>query len=320
MHDSRGRSFACLLTAAVAGLVMLPAASDDKTGPLLGFDERCSLADGSLVKLIRPPHPASRMAFLRHAPRHLLVPPGIVLVPENMERASLVLAWRDGNLTLVHTELGGTTTLATVLTHALGVGFRQLRGDGRRMNTLIPGDIVINGDADAEDLVADFERLARDELKEPIQIAVRNEIVNVVVAHGNADAEQLAAGGLRLVFHAPESRFENRAEISGAGTWRRLLREVGNCVGAPIIDDAECNEPDRVLMWTLVLPQPQPITDAAEFRDPKRMEAYRKEMELMSQELRENGIKALQEATGVTLREEKRMLPLMYIEDRALDP
>jgi hypothetical protein len=284
-----------------------PGLAQGQVAAQLEFEERCHLPQGEYLKRVLPPHPASRTEFLKSAPLHLL--PGFIPNVADSAPKSLLLVWKDSKLTLVHAEPRVDYPLSNVVTRGMGLSVRQLRGSGRLLNLSVPGDIIIDGDADPKDVVAAIEHIIRDELKQRANLTVKTEIADALVARGNIDVKALATRKLRLVCHPEKTAAEDFAEVTRTGTWRQLLMSVADAAGYAVVDETPPS--NELLTWTVVMPQPQPITNVADFQNKAKMKRHGDLMLRLGQEKKVAGPAALRQVTGAEINVEQR--PIMLI-------
>jgi RNA polymerase sigma factor (sigma-70 family) len=268
-----------------------PPAKD--AGPAKDADDQLTklyaLPDGAVLKRVAPPFADARMAYYRkdHADQAKLIPGG----PTNM-----FFRWKDGKLSNWGMSFGGSGCSVPTLAEMLaGIYPQEIDGDGKLLEEQVTGDFVVREGAPVEKVVACLDEILRKECELPVKLTQRDVARDVFVVKGRWKSAPLAGRNENEVDLYGKQLVPNSGAGGGSGDLARFLRAAGSFMGRRLVSEVEA-PPKGEVSWYNNRRSP--------FTEEQRLEDTDPELVL----------KHLTEQTGLTFKEERRKVRILFVE------
>jgi RNA polymerase sigma factor (sigma-70 family) len=259
------------------------------------FTKLYALPDGAVLKRVAPPFADARLAYYRkhHASQATAIPEG----PTNM-----FFRWKDGKLSNWGMSFGGSASSVPTIAEVLaGIYPQDIDGDGALLEEPVPGDFIVREGAPAEKVVARLDEILRKECALPVKLTLREVERDVFVVKGRWKSAPV------------EGRKENEVELygkqlvpnSGAGggtdDFAGFLKAAGSFMGRRLVSEVEA-PPRGKVSWYNNLRSPFTAEQRLEDTDPERV------------------LKHLTEQTGLTFKEDRRKVRILFVERAETKP
>jgi RNA polymerase sigma factor (sigma-70 family) len=247
-----------------------------------------ALRDEEDLKCVKPPYPESRKGlwhiFLKGWDRD--EPP-----------SNAVFRWNKGELKHWSSILGAPgPTLANLLPTLAPLQSEEIEGDKELLQERFEADFIVRPGVPAERTVASLEKVLQKEFELPVKLTFREVERTVYVASG------------RYRFVPVKGRADKRIELygkdlvdpkygnHGSGDFTGILRGAGSFIGKRIVAGRIEDAPAAQLRWHGNV--------LAAFTEKQRQEAHDAEAVLGH----------LTEQTGLSFKEEKRSVRVLFVE------
>jgi hypothetical protein len=253
------------------------------------FTKLYALPDGAVLKRVAPPYSDARQAYYRKLYEHRakLVPEG----PTNM-----FFRWKDGKLSNWGMHFGASASrVPTVVEMLAGIYRQDIDGHGELLEEPITGDFIVREGAPAEKVVARLDEILRKECELPMKLTLREVERDVFVVKGRWKSTPLAGRKENEVELYSKQLVPNSGAGGGSGDLARFLKAAGSFMGRRLVSEVEA-PPKGEVSWYNNLHSP--------FTEEQRLEDTDPELVL----------KHLTEQTGLTFKEERRKVRILFVE------
>jgi hypothetical protein len=171
----------------------------------------------------------------------------------------------------------------------------EIEGDKELLkSSQIRGDWILREGTPKKVAVADFERILNKEGNLHVRLRLRDVERKVIVATGEFKFHRLPSPlpGQNVVF-----LYDKKPETHGGGSgdFKKFIKDMGLFIGTRIVSDLK-SQPKDDFVWYFGDSMPNPLLEKVNDRDPA------------------NVLKHVTEQTGVTFKEETRVVPVLFVE------
>jgi hypothetical protein len=249
------------------------------------FSRIYALQPNEIFKRIAPPFASARLAFFRaesYGQSNADPPAAMTITFEP-----------DGTFRPTAIRFNGTERLSDVIVSLLHVYPQDIDGDPTLLDTPIPGDFIVRDGTTAEQLLGPIQQMMGDELETPMTLVFHNVERPVIVLKGQWSFKPLLNGaGDRDVIQLYASKLTNQGGGGGGGDAQQMVNWLGRYINRPVVLEATGVPP--TVSWR---------QNGSEITSPADATLV---------------LNHLQEQTGLSWSEEKRMVRRLSVE-RAAD-
>ncbi len=208
------------------------------------FNQVYDLADGEVVRRIRPPFVPARSAFWKAtnnpAPGDRMPPPDQMVFVWNGQIATAGEAW------------GQVDLLNMVLQSVMRWNTGDFEGLPDLLTRSVPGDWVVRAGATEQEKVAGLLAILQRDVDPAITIQKQQVERETIVARGKFEYQPHvdASGGNQMILYSDPYVAEDGGG-GGAGTLAQFLNAMGNCAGMQVVDEVDRDRPEMVSWHTL---------------------------------------------------------------------
>jgi RNA polymerase sigma factor (sigma-70 family) len=270
-----------------------PAADEELTKALNELKKTYALPDGEDVKCVKPPFPASRREWFRIANMRRIMVKGTDAPP-----TSMIFRWNKGDLQHWSASFGTEgPEVASLLTSIAGIYPPETEGDAVLLKDTIEADFVVREGAPAEKVVAGLEKVLRKEFQAPVKMEFREVERRVYVAAGKYRFVPVKGRPADRIELYARDLGDPKLGGGGSGNFDELLQWTGRFIGKRIVAGKIEDAPKDRVSW-------HDNTPSGPFTIEQWEEAHEAEPVL----------KHLADQTGLTFKEEKRRVRVLFVE------
>jgi len=264
-----------------------PASPPTQDGWRARFDAAYLLKDGEVVKHIRPPFIAERVAFYR-SEESLREQAKVIPEPPNY----FTFHQSDGKIQNWGLGFIGSDrhTLYYVLRHVFGLKRFEIQGSAVLLNLSMEGDWTLRDGAELPALMGALETILRRELNRNVRCEKRGVERGVIVARGRPQVQNENA----VRIYAEDASDDGAG--GGTGKITEFLAHVGDTLGLPVVSEVGDREP-RKISWE------------------NHADANYTTMDSRLNELTEKVLKNISDQTGIAFTREKRTIDVWFVTD-----
>jgi hypothetical protein len=189
----------------------------------------------------------------------------------------------------------GSDVLPTLLQTLIDVYPEEIEGDADLLKEPIKGDFIVREEVAAEKVVSRLEEILRKECRMPVKLAFREVERKVIVATGKYAFKPLKQGRENEVEIYGKQLVENSGAGGGGGTFPEFLSWVGMFIERRIVGELD-EMPKLRMSWNYHRRSPSTAEERREDTDPEAV------------------LKHVTEQTGLTFKEAKRKVRVLFVE------
>ncbi len=171
----------------------------------------------------------------------------------------------------------------------------EIEGDAKILKTAVTGDWIFREDVPAERTVGLLESILQRSLRQRIKLTFRQVARDVVVARGRYRYVPLPRRSKNQIDLYGKQLVITDQEFSRTGEFPRFLKEVGQFIGRPIVNEVE-------------LPAKEPVSWFTHVRSPFTKQMHREDHD------EELVLKHLHEQTELTFSREMKPIRIFFVE------
>ena len=205
------------------------------------FNRVYGLADGEVVKRIRPPFPPERTEFWKANDR------------KKRDAPDQMVLLSGGQFTFASRGWGQVDPLKSVLQSVMGWNTGDFEGPADLLAKPVPGDWVVRAGATEQEKVAGLLAILQRDVDPAITIEKQQQAAReTIVARGKFEYQpHVDASGTNQVILFSDPYVAEDGGGGGAGTLAQFLNVMGNCAGVQVVDQVDRDRPAMVSWHTL---------------------------------------------------------------------